>query len=201
MLYSPPVFQRLQTHCSLVCPPPPEIKKGMFGISPDKAPFPDAFSASFFQSNWDSVGPAITKEIQGFFSSGSLPFAINSTHIRLIPKSQSPKAVSDYLPIALCNVYYKTISKILSLRFKPVLQGVVSENQSAFIPGRVITDNVLITHEMLHFLKISGAIKKCPMAVRTDISKAYNRLEWSFIESVLEDGYFDPAVLPGCTNF
>lgn len=167
-------------------PTPLEIKEGMFAIHRDKAPGPDGFSASFFQSNWDSVGPMITKEIQGFFSLGSLPFAINSTHIRLIPKSQRPKAVSDYRPIALCNVYYKTISKILSLRLKHVLQGVVSENQSVFIPGRVITDNVLITHEMLHFLKISGAIKKCPMAVKTDISKAYDRLEWSFIESVLE---------------
>ena len=62
----------------------------------------------------------------------------------------------------------------------------VSENQSAFIPGRAISDNVLITHEVLHYLKISGSIKNCSMAVKTDISKAYDRLEWSFIRAVLE---------------
>lgn len=89
-----------------------KVKAALFGIHPDKAPGPDGFSASFFQSNWNVVGPAIIKEIQ-IFGTGSLPITINSTHIRLIPKVQSPKQVSDYRPISLCNVYYKIISKIL----------------------------------------------------------------------------------------
>lgn len=94
--------------------------------------------------------------------------------------------MSDYRPIALCNIYYNVISKILSLRLKPVLQEVISENQSAFVPGRAISDNVLITHEMLHYLKNSGATIHCSMAVKTDISKDYDRLEWSFVRAVLE---------------
>lgn len=123
------------------------------------------------------MGHAITKEIQDFFISGDIPFTINTTHIRLIPKITSPKVVSDYRPIALCNVYYKAISKILSLRLKPVLQEAISEDQSAFVPGRSIYYNVLITHEMLYFLKTSGATIHCSMAVKIDISKAYDRLE------------------------
>lgn len=170
-----------------------EIKEALFAIHPDKAPGPDGFSASFFQSNWDVVGPAITSEIQSFFISGAIPSAINETHIRLIPKISSPKTVADYRPIALCNVYYKVISKLLSIRLKPILQDVISENQSAFVPDRAISDNVLITHEVLHFLKISGATKHCTMAVKTDISKAYDRLEWSFIRAVLERMGFHPT--------
>lgn len=158
-----------------------EIKTALFSIHPDKAPGPDRFSASFFQSNWDIVGSAITTEIQEFFTTGVLPFSINSTHIRLIPKFTGAKSMADYRPIALCNVYYKIISKILSLRLKPVLQEVISENQSAFVRGRAISDNVLITHEMLHYLKNSGATIHCSMAVKTDISKAYDKLEWTFI--------------------
>ena len=162
-----------------------EIRMGMFSIHPDKAPGPDGFSASFFQSNWATVGPAITAEIRHFFSNGHLPATVNSTFIRLFPKIKDPKLVSDYRPIALCNVYYKVISKILSLRLKPILQSVISENQSAFIPGRAIADNVLITHETLHYLKTSKAKKQCSMAVKTDMSKAYDRLEWSFIKAIM----------------
>lgn len=86
---------------------------------------------------------------------------MNNTHVRLIPKSTEAKTVADYRPIALCNVFYKIISKFLSLRLKTVLEVIISENQSAFIPGRVISDNVLITHEVLHYLKTSQAEKVC----------------------------------------
>lgn len=61
----------------------------------------------------------------------------------------------------------------------------ISENQSALVPGRAIFDNVLITHELLHFLKHPGAVKNCTMKVKTDMSKAYDHLEWSFIQKVL----------------
>ena len=154
-----------------------EVKRALFAIHADKAPGPDGFSASFFQSNWEIVGPAIVSEIQSFFTTGILLATMNVTHVRLIPKVTGPKKVIEYRPIALCNVFYKIISKILSLRLKPVLGSIISENQSAFIPGRAITDNVLITHEVLHYLKSSTTEKKCPMAVKTDMSKAYDRVE------------------------
>lgn len=163
-----------------------EIREAMFAIHPDKAPGPDGFSASFFQTNWPTVRSAICCEIRAFFATGSLPNTINNTNIRLIPKIANPKKASDYRPIALCNVYYKAISKLLSNRLKPILQDIISENQSAFVPGRAIADNVLITHEVLHYLKNSEAEKHCAMAVKTDISKAYDHLEWSFIGKVLE---------------
>ena len=94
--------------------------------------------------------------------------------------------MADYHPIALCNVFFKIISKLLALRLKQVLHLIISENQSAFILGRAIADNILITHEVLQFLKISQAQKRCTMAVKTDMSKAYDRVEWRFIEKVLQ---------------
>ncbi|CAA7012943.1 unnamed protein product [Microthlaspi erraticum] len=162
-----------------------EIKEAMFSIHPDKAPGPDGFSASFFQTNWSVVGPDIITEVQTFFTSGIMPRSSNDTHIRLIPKILAPKRVADYRPIALCNVCYKVISKLLSRRLQPLLELIISETQSAFVPKRAISDNVLITHEVLHYLKVSKAKVSCSMAVKTDMSKAYDRLEWDFIELVM----------------
>jgi len=147
---------------SLTCLPTAlEIKQACFSIHPDKAPSPDGFSASFFQTNWNTISDEVTSEIQAFFISGLLPQKINHTHVRLIPKILVPQKVSNYRPIALCSVYYKIIVKLLAKRLKPVLHKCISENQSAFVPQRAISDNVLITHEALHYLKHSGATKKC----------------------------------------
>lgn len=113
---------------------PSEIREAIFTIHPDKAPGPDGFSASFFQANWEVVGPEVVREIQLFFASGQLRPSQNVTHVRLIPKIIGAKRVSDYRPIALCNVFFKIISKLLALRLKSVLHLIISENQSAFIP-------------------------------------------------------------------
>lgn len=66
-------------------PSPTEIK-ALLAIHADKAPGPDGISATFFQSNWETVGPAIVLEIQQSFSSGSMPTSLNKIHVRLIPK-------------------------------------------------------------------------------------------------------------------
>ena len=163
-----------------------EIKEAMFAIHPDKAHGPDGFSARFFQANWEVVGPSIIREVSLFFSSGSLPNHLNEKHFRLIPKIQGPRKVIYYGPIVLCNVHYKVISKMLSLRLKPILKSIISENQSAFISGRAILDNVLITHATLHYLKTSSAQINVSVAVKTDMSKAYDRIEWNFIEEVFQ---------------
>ncbi|CAA7020450.1 unnamed protein product [Microthlaspi erraticum] len=173
-------------------PSPDEIKEALFSISPDKAPGPDGFSACFFQSNWLVMGIKIIQEVQQIFASGILPKSLNEMHVRLIPKVPSPRTVAEYRPIALCNVYYKVISKILTKRLQPILPTIISENQTAFVPGRAISDNVLITHETLHYLQRSGAIKHCSMAVKTDMSKVYDRLEWGFVVAVMERLGFHP---------
>lgn len=176
-------------------PSPEEIKEALFSINPEKAPGPDGFSACFFQSNWAIVGEDMIKEVREFFTSGVMPRTINETHVRLIPKGMGAKSTADYRPIALCNVYYKTISKLLSRRLQAILQSLISETQSAFVPKRAISDNVIITHEVLHYLKNSKAEKQLSMAIKTDMFKAYDRLEWVFIRRVLERMGFHPKFI------
>lgn len=98
-----------------------EIKAAMLAIHPSKAPGPDVFSVGFFHSYWSIIGGDIVAEVQRFFISGDFPLRMNETHVRLIPKSIGPRKVSDYRPIALCNVFYKIVAKIITKQLQPIL--------------------------------------------------------------------------------
>ena len=93
------------------------------------------------------------KTILNALNSGCVHESLNETFIPLIPKIKNPKKVSDFRPISLCNVVYKLISKVVVNWLKQILPNIVSDSQSAFISGRLITDNVLVAFETLHYLK------------------------------------------------
>lgn len=130
------------------------------------------------------MGEKVTQAAMHFFESGCMDSKLNFTHIVLIPKIANPKKVSDYRPISLCNVLYKVISRILVNRLKHLMLLIISGNQSAFIKGRLITDNILIAYESLHAMRHLKS-KRGLIAVKFDMSKAYDRLEWDFIRCVL----------------
>jgi len=75
------------------------------------------------------------------------------TNIALIPKVDSQVSMKDWRPIALCNVVYKIVAKVLANRLKLVLDKCVSDSQSAFVPGRSILDNVMTPIEIIHYMK------------------------------------------------
>jgi hypothetical protein len=162
-----------------------EITQALNQMAPLKAPGPDGFSAAFFQQNWHIVQPEVCAAVLQFLNSGTLKASINKTFIALIPKKPSPENVMDFRPIGLCNVIYKLISKVLANRLKTVLPNIISPMQSAFIPGRLITDNVLVAYEIMHSMQKRMWSKTGFMGIKLDMSKAYNRVEWTFLETTM----------------
>ena len=121
-------------------------------MAPLKAPGPDGMPPVFYQSFWQNGGPEVSDAILSCLNSGTLLKSINHTFITLIPKVCNPESVTEFKTISLCNVLYKIISKVIANRLKPILNSIILEAQSAFIVDRLITDNISIAFESLHYM-------------------------------------------------
>jgi hypothetical protein len=152
---------------------------------PTKSPGPDGFPAHFFQRNWDICGDDLTRIVLRVINGNEIPTKINGTFIVLIPKVQNPVSLNQFRPISLCNVIYKIISKALANQMKLVLLNIFFEEQSTFVPGRMITDNVLVAYECLHFMRKNRSKANTHYALKLDMTKAYDRVEWNYLEATM----------------
>lgn len=96
-------------------------------------------------------------------------------------------------PISLCNVLYKIMVNILTDRLKLILPHIISPTHIAFIPRRLISDNYSMAAEVTHYMHKGSSGMNGLMALKLDISKAYNRLEWKFLEAIVEQIGFSPT--------
>ncbi|CAL1410909.1 unnamed protein product [Linum trigynum] len=162
-----------------------EIWAALKQMGPLKAPGVDGMPALFFQKNWEVIGDDVTRELQGYLEGGFFPEELNQTLITLIPKKKTPVSPADFRPISLCRVLYKILSKVLANRLKEILPEIIVANQSAFVPGRLITDNIIVAFECFHTMEQKKKGKSGWMAAKLDITKAYDRVDWSFLEAVM----------------
>ena len=163
-----------------------EISDALFQIGPLKAPGTDGFLARFYQRNWGTIKEEVIAGVKLFFATGNMPANINHTAIVLIPKVDQPSNLREFRPISLCTVLYKVIAKCLANRLRPFLSDIISVNQSAFVPGRLITDNALVAFECFHFIEHNTNPGKNFCAYKIDLSKAYDRVDWGFLENAMK---------------
>ncbi|XP_062028333.1 uncharacterized protein LOC133744209 [Rosa rugosa] len=129
-----------------------EIKAALFQMHPSKSPGPDGMSPFFFQKYWNVVSMDVCNAIRNFLEKGELWPEANYTFLCLIPKTKSPKVAAHFRPIALCNVICRIASKVVANRLKCILPEIISPLQSAYVPGRLISDNTLVATEAAHFM-------------------------------------------------
>jgi len=160
-----------------------EIRKVVFNLNKDSAPGPDGFGAFFFQTYWDVVHKEVIDAVLQFFISGWLLPNYNANTLILITKSPNADAIEQFRPIAMANFKFKVISKIIADRLAQILPSLVSNNQKGFIQGRNIKDCVFLASEainLLHKKTYAGNI-----ALKIDITKAFDTLDWKFLLKVL----------------
>ena len=163
-----------------------EVWAALESIGDLKAPGADGMPSIFYKQFWQLLGERVKKEVLEVLNGGDMPQGWNDTIIVLIPKVKQPEKLKDLRPISLCNVLYKLVSKVLANRLKKILPDIISPSQSAFVPGRMITDNVLLAYELTHHINNRRRGAGGLAAIKLDMSKAYDRIEWPFLKKMMQ---------------
>lgn len=160
-----------------------EFTEAVKCMHPDKASGPNGLNPAFFQHFWNLVGSDIFCNCKQWLLDCKFPATVNDTTLVLIPKKENVVKIKDLCPISLCNVLYKIVAKVLSNRLQKILPCIILEEQSAFVPGRHITDNVVVAFELLNYMRHKKEGQEGEVALNLDISKAYDMVSWQYLKS------------------
>ena len=165
-----------------------EVEEVVKNIPKHKAPGANDFTTEFYQATWSFMGKDIWELVEESRRTRNVYPALNSMLITLILKQTKADTPAGFHPIALCNVIYKILSKIMVNRLKPILHDIISSKQTGFVKCRQILDGIITVQEAMHSLKEK---KVKGMLIKLDLSKAYDRLSWSYLREILVAFGFD----------
>eukprot|EP00253_Pinus_taeda_P028731 PITA_28731 len=165
-----------------------EVSTVIKDVQNGKATGPNGFNVDFFKACWNVVKHDILDVVEDSKRSRSILKALNISFISLIPKQDSALTPDKFRPIALCNVVYKIISKILANKLKPLLPSLIFGEQSGYVEGRKILDNIIQAREVVHSLTSK---RQASMIMQLDIAKAYDKVNWIYIKNFFSTFGFD----------
>ncbi|WCJ36333.1 Polynucleotidyl transferase ribonuclease H-like superfamily protein [Euphorbia peplus] len=161
-----------------------DVHRSLFSMAPFKAPGPDGFQALFFQRLWSKLGSQLSASVLHMLRTSSFAPGVNDTLITVIPKVPNPELITQFRPISLCNVHYKIVTKCIVNRLKGFLGDVISPAQSSFVPGRHITDDIILVQEVVNSMRHRTS-RPGDMILKLDLEKAYDRISWQFLRDTL----------------
>lgn len=149
-----------------------------------KSPGSDGFTVEFFKFFWKKIGYFIVRSLNDGFIKNKMSVTQREGVIICIPKGDKPREyLKNWRPISLLNVVYKIGSASIANRIKKVLPKIIHEDQNGFVPGRYIGDNIRLMYDLINYLKE----EKIPgLLVSIDFEKAFDSIDWSFMEKTLK---------------
>jgi hypothetical protein len=175
-----------------------EVFEAISQMEQNKAPGPDGFPAEFYKQFWETI----KHDLMSLFAQlqqGDLElFKLNFGVITLIPKKEDAVQIQQYRPICLLNVSFKIFTKVGTNRITGIAHKVIKPTQSAFMPGRHILEGVVVLHETIHELhrkKMDGVLFKI------DFEKAYDKVNWPFLQQTMRMKGFSPDWCKLIANF
>ena len=158
------------------------MKAAIRGLNSEGALGPDGIPVFFYLECWDVVGAEVMALIEDFKVGRCNMDRLNKAYIILLPKVEGAELIGDFRPISLSNSIYLIIAKILANRLRLVLPAIVSPFQSAFLPGRQMSDSIVMAEEIVAAWRRDNTPG---FLWKVDFSKAYDSLDWSFLWNVL----------------
>ena len=161
-----------------------EAAKALKLMKNDKSPGTDGMTVNFFKFFWKDLGFFIIRSLNEGFESGKMSITQREGIITCIPKGDKPREfLKNWRPISLLNVVYKIGSSCIANRIKEVLPQLINEDQTGFVPGRYIGDNLRLLYDIMHYLKDENLPG---LLVSIDFEKAFDSVDWGFMGKVLK---------------
>ncbi|XP_060170379.1 uncharacterized protein LOC132601294 [Lycium barbarum] len=161
-----------------------EVKRAVFELKGDSACGPDRLSGTFYHACWDVVGMDVFRLVKAFYEGHTLPKSITHTNLVLFPKKPLVQSFADLRPISLSNFINKVISRVVYGRLDSILPQLISSNQSGFVKGRSIIENVLLTQEILTDIRKRG--RPANVVINLNMDKTYDIVSWLYLTKFLE---------------
>ncbi|XP_026459855.1 uncharacterized protein LOC113360571 [Papaver somniferum] len=162
-----------------VIPSTEEIKAIVFDMDPESTPGPDGFSGIFYRSCWEIIQDDLVAAIQFCWRRRFIPKGMNSSFLVLLPETQGARTAKQFRPIGLSNVVFKIFTKIITTRMSSFMAKLISPQQSAYIKGRSIQEQVLLASELVNEMKTKR--RRGNVGLKLDISQAYGSVSWEFL--------------------
>ena len=151
----------------------------------DSSPGPDGIPYSFLKHFWSYIGPVLIKSWEHSLLTNMLPPSHKVSHLGLIPKAgKDTRVISNLRPITLSNTDHKLITKTYAKKLTAIVASYISEEQTAYIPGRLINDNIRSMLMSIDLANIEDNIDG--VVVSLDAKKAFDSVDHGYIKNCLD---------------